>query len=69
MAGYGVVAVEMEANALYTLAAGHGRQALAICTVSDHVVTGEATTSAERERTFESMVRIALDAMAASPLR
>jgi purine-nucleoside phosphorylase len=68
MVGYGVVAVEMEANALYTLAAGHGRQALAICTVSDQIVTGEVSTSVEREQTFESMVRIALDAMAATPL-
>jgi purine-nucleoside phosphorylase len=68
IAGYGVVAVEMEANALYTLASGHGRKALTICTVSDHIVTGEATTSAEREQTFESMVSIALDAMVATPL-
>jgi purine-nucleoside phosphorylase len=68
IAGYGVVAVEMEANALYTLAAGHGRQALAICTVSDHIITGEASTSAEREQTFESMVTIALEAMLATPL-
>lgn len=68
IAAYGAVAVEMEANALYTLAAGHGRQALAICTVSDHIITGEASTSAEREQTFESMVRIALDAMVATPL-
>ena len=37
MVGYGVLAVEMEASALYTLAAKHGRRALAICTVSDHV--------------------------------
>ena len=36
-------AVEMEASALYTLAAKYGRRALAICTVSDHVVTGEET--------------------------
>ena len=42
----------MEASALYTLAAKHGRRALAICTVSDHVVTGEETTAAEREQTF-----------------
>ena len=41
---YGVLAVEMEASALYTLAAQHGRRALAICTVSDHIVTGEETT-------------------------
>jgi purine-nucleoside phosphorylase len=59
---YGVLAVEMEANALYTLAAKHGRQALAICTVSDHVVTGEETTAQERGQTFGRMVEIALAA-------
>jgi purine-nucleoside phosphorylase len=62
MAEYGVLAVEMEASALYTLAARHGRKALAICTVSDHVVTGEKTTAAEREQTFGEMVEIALTA-------
>jgi purine-nucleoside phosphorylase len=62
MVGYGVLAVEMEASALYTLAAKFGRRALAICTVSDHVVTGEETTAAEREQTFGEMVEIALAA-------
>ena len=62
MVGYGVLAVEMEASALYTLAAKHGRRALAICTVSDHIVTGEETTAAEREQTFGEMVEIALAA-------
>ena len=62
---YGVLAVEMEASALYTLAAQHGRRALAICTVSDHVVTGEETTAQERKETFGDMVDIALDAMLA----
>ena len=62
MVGYGVLAVEMEASALYTLAAQHGRRALAICTVSDHIVTGEETTSQEREQTFGEMVEIALTA-------
>jgi purine-nucleoside phosphorylase len=62
MVEYGVLAVEMEASALYTLAAKHGRRALAICTVSDHVVTGAATTAAEREQTFGDMVEIALTA-------
>ena len=61
MVDYGVLAVEMEASALYTLAAKHGRRALAICTVSDHIVTGEETTSQEREQTFGDMVEIALD--------
>ena len=62
MVGYGVLGVEMEASALYTLAAKHGRRALAICTVSDHIVTGEETTSLEREQTFGEMVEIALAA-------
>lgn len=65
---YGIVAVEMEAAELYTLAAKFGRAALAICTVSDHIVTGEETTAAERERSFGAMVEIALDAMLANPL-
>lgn len=62
MVDYGVLAVEMEAAALYTLAAKYGRRALAICTVSDHIVTGEETTSAEREQTFGQMVEVALTA-------
>lgn len=68
VADYGVAAVEMEASALYTLAAKYQRQALAICTVSDHLLTGEQTTSAERERTFGDMVTVALDAMLATPV-
>jgi purine-nucleoside phosphorylase len=62
MVDYGVLAVEMEASALYTLAAQHDRKALAICTVSDHLVTGEETSSQEREQTFGDMVEIALAA-------
>ena len=62
MVDHGVLAVEMEASALYTIAAQHGRRALAICTVSDHIVTGEETTSQEREQTFAAMVEIALAA-------
>ena len=60
---YGVLGVEMEASALYTLAAQHRRRALAICTVSDHIVTGEETSAREREQTFGAMVEVALDAM------
>jgi purine-nucleoside phosphorylase len=63
MADYGVLAVEMEASALYTLAAQFGRRALAICTVSDHIVTGEQATSQERQETFGDMVEVALEAM------
>ena len=62
MVSYGVLGVEMEASALYTLAARWGRKALAVCTVSDHVVTGEETTAEDRERTFSDMVDIALTA-------
>lgn len=62
MVQHGVLAVEMEASALYTLAASYGRRALAVCTVSDHIVTGEETTSREREQTFGPMVDIALTA-------
>jgi purine-nucleoside phosphorylase len=62
MVDHGVLALEMEASALYTLAASYGRKALAICTVSDHIVTGEETTSQEREQTFGPMVEIALSA-------
>lgn len=62
MVEYGVLAVEMEASALYTLCAGKGARALAVCTVSDHVVTGEETTAQERQETFETMVEVALSA-------
>jgi purine-nucleoside phosphorylase len=62
MVAHGVLAVEMEASALYTLAASFGRKALAICTVSDHIVTGEVTTAEERQETFGAMVDIALTA-------
>jgi purine-nucleoside phosphorylase len=59
---HGVLAIEMEASALYTIAARHRRRALAICTVSDHIVTGAETTSQEREQTFGRMVEVALTA-------
>ena len=62
MVEYGVLAVEMEASALYTLCAQRGARALAICTVSDHVVTGEETTAQERQETFAGMVETALRA-------
>lgn len=65
LAEYGVLAIEMEASALYTLAAKHGARALAICTVSDSLVTGEHTSAEERERTFGDMVELALRAVTA----
>ncbi|MCT6925926.1 purine-nucleoside phosphorylase [Metasolibacillus sp.] len=62
LARYGVLAVEMEAAALYTLAAKYGRQALAILTVSDHILTGEVTSAEERQLTFNDMIVVALEA-------
>src|SRR4051794_28058240 len=62
MVTHGVVAVEMEASGLYTLAASYGRKALAICTVSDHIVTGEAASAQDRQESFAAMVEIALTA-------
>lgn len=62
LAEHGVLAIEMEASALYTLAAQYRRKALAVCTVSDHIVTGTETSAADRERTFADMVEIALTA-------
>ncbi|MGM0414736.1 MAG: purine-nucleoside phosphorylase [Bacillota bacterium] len=58
---YGVLAVEMETAELYTLAARHNIEALSILTVSDSIVTGEETTSEEREKTFTDMMEIALE--------
>ncbi len=61
MTRHGILAVEMEAAELYTLAARHGVRALAILTVSDHLLTGEALPSADRQESFGDMVEIALD--------
>lgn len=58
---YGVMAVEMETTALYTLAAKFGVNALTILTVSDHLLTGEETTSEERQSTFNDMMEVALE--------
>lgn len=63
LADYGVLAVEMEATGLYMLAAQHHVNALAILTISDHILTGEETTSEERERTFDDMMLVALDSV------
>jgi len=56
----GVMAVEMEAAALYMNAARLGKRALAICTVSDHLLTGETTTAEERQISFTQMMELAL---------
>lgn len=57
----GVMAVEMEAAALYMNAARAGKNALAILTVSDHLLTGEATTAEERQTSFTQMMEVALN--------
>ena len=57
----GVLAVEMEAAALYMNAARLGKRALAICTVSDHLFTGEALGSEERQLGFRQMIELALE--------
>lgn len=62
-AKFGVLGVEMETAELYTLAAKYGVEALSILTASDHLVTGEATSSEERQVSFGAMVKIALNAI------
>ncbi|MFD1613889.1 purine-nucleoside phosphorylase [Gelatiniphilus marinus] len=57
---FGVLCVEMESAGLYTVAAKHNVNALSILTISDSLVTGERTTSKERETTFIEMVEIAM---------
>lgn len=56
----GVLAVEMETAALYCNAAEAGKRALTICTVSDHLVTGESLSAAERQTSFTEMMELAL---------
>ena len=60
-AKYGSLALEMESAELYTVAAKFGREALAILTISDHLVTGEITTAEERQTAFTRMMEIALE--------
>ncbi|MCV6823608.1 MULTISPECIES: purine-nucleoside phosphorylase [Halocynthiibacter] len=62
MQRHGILGVEMEAAELYNLAARYGRRALAVLTVSDHLLTGEALPSEDREKSFGDMVEIALEA-------
>lgn len=57
----GVLGVEMEAAALYMNAAKAGKRALAICTVSDHILRGEALDADARQSTFTDMMKIALN--------
>lgn len=58
---FGVLCVEMETAGLYTVAAKHNANALSILTISDSLVTGERTTSKERETTFKEMIEVALE--------
>jgi purine-nucleoside phosphorylase len=60
---YGIVGVEMEAAGIYGVAAEYGAKALTICTVSDHIKTGEQTTAQERQTTFNDMIEIALESV------
>ncbi len=66
LARYGVLAVEMETAALYTIAARYGARALTVLTVSDHLRTGARLPVEDRERTFRSMAEIALDTVVAT---
>ena len=59
----GVLAVDMETAGLYGVAAEYGANAMALFTVSDHVITGEATPADERQSTFNEMVKIALESI------
>lgn len=62
MIRHGILGVEMEAAELYNLAARHGCRALAVLTVSDHLITHDALPSDQREKSFGDMVEIALEA-------
>ena len=61
IAKYNVYGVEMEAAGIFPIAAEHGAEALAICTVSDDIRSGEALTTDERATTFDEMITVALE--------
>ena len=61
MAKYDVLGVEMEAAGIFPIAAEHGVEALAICTVSDDIRSGDALSSDERATTFDEMIKVALE--------
>jgi purine-nucleoside phosphorylase len=63
---YGILAVEMEAAELYTLAAKYHAEALCVLTVSDSLITSEETTAEEREKTFNEMITLVLETVSAS---
>lgn len=62
MEKYGILGLEMEAAGVYSAAAEHGAKALAICTVTDHIRTGEALSSQERQLSLDEMINLALTA-------
>ncbi len=66
MEKYNILGLEMEAAGMYALAAEHGVDALAICTVSDNIRTGAALSADERRSTFDDMIKVALDTVMAS---
>jgi len=63
MEKYGILGVEMEAAGIYGVAAEFGARALAICTVSDHIRSGEALNAADRQTSFNEMIEIALESV------
>ena len=65
MAKYDIYGVEMEAAGIFPIATENGAEALAICTVSDDIVTGAALTSDERATTFDEMISVALETVVA----
>ena len=65
MEKYGILGVEMEAAGVYSAAAEHGAKALAICTVTDQIRTGEALSSDERQQSLDDMIRLALKSVQA----
>ncbi|MGI9202031.1 MAG: purine-nucleoside phosphorylase [Woeseiaceae bacterium] len=65
MAKYNVYGVEMEAAGIFAIAAEHNVEALAVCTVSDDIVTGDALSSDERQTTFDEMILVALETVVA----
>ena len=65
MEKYGILGLEMEAAGVYSAAAEHGAKALAICTVTDQIRSGEALSSEERQSSLDEMIRLALKAVTA----
>ncbi len=66
MARYHILGVEMESAGLYPLAAEHGAEALAVCTVSDDIRSGEKLSAEDRQSTFTEMIELALETVAAA---